>query len=57
VEKILIPANVSTLIRVGEQTANLPDALANVISLYQDELDVTITRLAKVVEPIMLLFV
>ena len=57
VEKVLIPANVSTLIRVGEQTANLPDALANVISLYQDELDVTITRLAKVVEPIMLLFV
>lgn len=56
-ERDLIPANVTTLIKVWEQTANLPDAIENVLSMYQDELDIAITRLTKVIEPVMLLFV
>ncbi len=56
-ENFLIPSNVSVLIKVGEETANLENSVDNVLQMYQEELNVTINRLAKVIEPIMLVFI
>lgn len=56
-ETFLVPSNVSVLIKIGEETANLENAVDNVLKMYQDELDVTINSLAKVLEPIMLVFI
>jgi len=56
-ESFLIPSNVSVLIKVGEETANLEESIDNVLSMYQEELNMTIDRLAKVIEPIMLVFI
>ena len=56
-ENFLIPSNVSVLIKVWEETANLENAIWNVLEMYQEELNVTINRLAKVIEPIMLVFI
>jgi len=48
---------VAVLIKVGEETANLENSVNNVLKMYQEELNVTINRLAKVIEPIMLVFI
>ncbi|HRX64052.1 MAG TPA: type II secretion system F family protein [Candidatus Absconditabacterales bacterium] len=56
-ENFLVPSNVSALIKVGEETANLENSVDNVLKMYQEELNVTINRLAKVIEPIMLIFI
>ena len=56
-ENFLIPSNVSVLIKVWEETANLENSVDNVLKMYQEELNVTINRLAKVIEPIMLVFI
>ena len=53
----LIPADVAIMIKVGEQTANLEQSLSNVLTMYENELDVSINRLSKVIEPIMLIFI
>ena len=55
-ENQLIYSNVATMIKVGEETANLENSMENVISLYQEELDNTITRFSKVIEPVILVF-
>lgn len=56
-ENHLIPTNVIVLIKVGEQTAQLPETIQNILDMYETELDTLISRLAKVIEPIMLVFV
>ena len=56
-ENFLVPSNVSALIKVWEETANLENSVDNVLKMYQEELNVTINRLAKVIEPIMLIFI
>lgn len=56
-ETFLIPSNVFVLIKVWEDTANLENALQNVLSMYKEELNATINKLAKVIEPIMLIFI
>lgn len=53
-EKTLIPTNVTVLIKVWEETANLEGSLLNVLNMYQEELNVTINSLSKVLEPIIL---
>ncbi|GHW02515.1 type II secretion system protein F [candidate division SR1 bacterium] len=55
--RIIIPSNVSVLIKVGEQTANLEHALSNVIEMYQEELDNSIKNFAKAIEPAILVVV
>jgi len=45
------------LIKVGEETAQLPEAIQNVLEMYDAELDTLISRLAKIIEPIMLIIV
>lgn len=56
-ERQLIPANVAVLIKVWEETAQLPEAIQNILDMYDTELDTLISRLAKIIEPIMLVFV
>lgn len=53
----LIPSNVSALIKVWEETANLQSSLDNVLKMYEEELDNNINRLAKVIEPVILVFI
>lgn len=50
----LIPGTVMALIKVGEKTANLPNSFANVIEIYEEELQTNINNLSKVIEPVML---
>lgn len=56
-ETHIIPTNVSAMIKVGEESANLEEALGNILSMYQEELDVLMNRLSKVIEPIMMIFI
>lgn len=52
----IIYPNVAVMIKVGEETANLEDAMENIISMYQEELDNAITQFSKVLEPVILIF-
>lgn len=56
-ESFLIPSNVAVLIKVGEETANLENSVDNVLKMYQEELNVTINWLSKILEPIMLVLI
>ena len=53
----IIPSNVSVLIKVWEETANLENAMQNVIDIYQEELDNSIKNFSKAIEPLILIFV
>jgi len=53
-EKNLIPTNVSVLIKVWEETANLEGSLMNILNMYQEELNVAINSISKVIEPVIL---
>jgi type IV pilus assembly protein PilC len=53
----IIPSNVAVLIKVGEETANLENAMQNVIDIYQEELDNSIKNFSKAIEPFILVFV
>lgn len=53
----IIPASVSTLMKVWEETANLENAMQNIIDIYQEELDNSIKNFSKAIEPIILIFV
>lgn len=55
--KNIIPNDVMVLIKVWEETANLSSSLDNVLTLYEWELMDMIGRLAKVIEPVMLIFI
>lgn len=56
-ETELIPPDVSIMIKVGEESANLSNSLDNVLDMYEDDLNTIIMRSSKVIEPIMLIFV
>ena len=53
----IIPWNVSVLLKVWEETANLENAMQNVIDIYQEELDNSIKNFSKAIEPFILIFV
>jgi type II secretory pathway component PulF len=53
----IVPSNVAVLIKVGEETANLDNAMHNIIELYQEELDNSIRNFSKAIEPAILVFV
>jgi type II secretory pathway component PulF len=53
----IIPSNVSVLIKVGEETANLDNSMTNIIELYQEELDNSIKNFSKAIEPLILVVV
>lgn len=44
------------MIRVGEETAHLEDSMGNIIAMYQEELDNSITQFSKILEPVILIF-
>ena len=56
-ETNLIPWNVSVLIKVWEETANLDNSVDNILKMYQEELNMIINSLSKVIEPIMLVLI
>lgn len=56
-ETMLIPTNVSALIKVGEQTANLGSTFDTIIAIHQEELEHYISNLSKIIEPVMLVIV
>ena len=53
----IIPSNVAVLIKVWEETANLENAMQNVIDIHQEELDNSIKNFSKAIEPFILVFV
>ena len=53
----IIPADSLLLLKVGESTANLPAALTNIVTLYQQDLEKGLNDLGKVIEPILIIFV
>ena len=53
----IIPSNVAVLIKVWEETANLENAMKNVIDIHQEELDNSIKNFSKAIEPFILVFV
>ena len=55
-ETDLIYPNVAVMIRVGEETAHLEDSMGNIIAMYQEELDNSITHFSKILEPVILIF-
>lgn len=55
-ETDLIYPNVAVMIRVGEETAHLEHSMGNIIAMYQEELDNSITQFSKILEPVILIF-
>ena len=53
----IIPSNVAVLIKVWEETANLENAMQNVVDIYQEELDNSIRNFSKAIEPLILILV
>lgn len=53
----IIPSNVAVLMKVWEETANLENAMQNIIDIYQEELDNSIKNFSKAIEPFILIFV
>lgn len=53
----IIPSNVAVLMKVWEETANLENAMQNIIDIYQEELDNSIKNFSKAIEPLILIFV
>ena len=53
----IIPLNISVLIKVGEDIANVPDALGNVIDIYEEDLNNLLGNLSKLIEPLLIVFV
>ncbi len=56
-ETDLIPSDVSVMIKVGEETANLSNSLDNILKMYEEDLNTLISRSSKIIEPVMLIFV
>jgi len=56
-ETELVPSDVSVMIKVGEESANLTNSIENILTMYESELNLLINRLAKVIEPVMLVFI
>ena len=52
----IIYPNVAVMIKVWEETAHLEEAMENIISMYQEELDTSIIQFSKVLEPVILIF-
>jgi type IV pilus assembly protein PilC len=52
----LFPPLVISMIQVGEETGQLPDMLTKVADVYEEEVDVTVSGLTSLLEPIMIVF-
>lgn len=52
----LFPAMVSSMILVGEKTANITEVSNKVADFYEDEVDNAVSTLSKLMEPVILVF-
>ncbi len=52
----IFPPMVSSMVLVGEQTANLTEVTTKIAEHYEEQIDNAVTGLSKVIEPIILLF-
>ncbi len=52
----VFPAMVVQMVQVGEQTGRLDDMLSKVADYYEDEVDVAVSGLTALIEPIMIVF-
>jgi type IV pilus assembly protein PilC len=52
----VFPAMVVQMVQVGEQTGRLDDMLSKVADYYEDEVDVAVSGLTALLEPIMIVF-
>lgn len=50
----LIPANATVLIKVGEETAQLPETIQNIVDTYEEDLLTRIWSVSKIIEPILI---
>lgn len=53
----ILPPNATVLIKVGEESASLGESLDNILSIYEWELNAKINGIAKIIEPVMLVFI
>lgn len=52
----LFPPMVISMIQVGEETGQLPDMLTKVADVYEEEVDVAVSGLTSLLEPVMIVF-
>jgi type IV pilus assembly protein PilC len=52
----IFPPMVLSMIQVGEETGQLPDMLTKVADVYEEEVDVTVSGLTSLLEPVMIVF-
>ena len=50
----LVPANAAILLKVGEQTAQVPETLQNIVDIYEEDLLARIAGVSKIIEPILI---
>jgi type IV pilus assembly protein PilC len=55
VENPVFPPMVSQMIRIGEETGELEKMLGKVGDFYEDEVDVSISALTSIIEPVMMI--
>jgi len=53
----IFPIELSQLIKVGEQTGQMEDMLTSIAKYYQEEFELVVSGLTKVIEPLMIVFV
>lgn len=52
----LIPVNATILMKVWEQTAQLPETVQNIVDTYEEDLLTRIASVSKIIEPILIVF-
>lgn len=52
----LIPANATVLLKVWEETAQLPETIQNIVDTYEEDLLTSIGSVSKIIEPILIVF-
>ena len=55
--KVIIPSDVVVLLKVWEETANIPKATNNAIVLYEQEFNKIVDNLSKIIEPILIILI
>ncbi len=50
----LIPANATILMKVWEETAQLPETIQNIVETYEEDLMTRIASVSKIIEPILI---
>lgn len=55
--RIIIPANVVSILRAWEETASLPKSIENALWFYEQEFNKIMDNLSKIIEPLLIIFV